>query len=47
MVMPEHMTRERTKIISNLGAEICLTPKDQGFEGAVTRADKIARSITK
>ncbi len=47
VVMPEHMTRERTKIISNLGAEICLTPKDQGFEGAVTRADMIARSSAK
>lgn len=46
VVMPEHMTQERTKIISSLGADICLTPKDQGFEGAVTRADMIAKSST-
>lgn len=44
VVMPEHMTQERTKIMSNLGADICLTPRDQGFEGAVTRADMIAKS---
>jgi cysteine synthase A len=46
VVMPEHMTPERTKIMSNLGADICLTPRDQGFEGAVARADMIAKSST-
>jgi cysteine synthase A len=43
VVMPEHMTGERIKIMANLGAEICLTPREQGFEGAVARADKIAK----
>lgn len=43
VVMPEHMTGERMKIMTNLGAALCLTPKDEGFEGAVARADKIAK----
>jgi len=44
VVMPEHMTGERIKIMTSLGATLCLTPKDEGFEGAVARADKIAKS---
>jgi len=44
VVMPEHMTGERIKIMTGLGADVCLTPKDEGFEGAVARADKIAAS---
>ena len=44
IVMPEHMTGERIKIMTNFGANLCLTPKDQGFEGAVARARKIAES---
>jgi cysteine synthase A len=44
VVMPEHMTGERIKIMVNLGASLCLTPKDEGFEGAVAKADMIAKS---
>lgn len=44
IVMPEHMTGERIKMMTNLGATLCLTPKADGFEGAVTRAKKIANS---
>jgi len=43
IVMPEHMTGERIKIVTNLGATLCLTPKANGFEGAVARAKKIAK----
>jgi len=43
VVMPEHMTGERIKTMTNLGADVCLTPKDQGFQGAVARADVITR----
>ena len=42
VVMPEHMTGERIRLMTNLGAELCLTPKAEGFEGAVARAAKIA-----
>lgn len=44
VVMPEHMTGERIKIMTSLGANLCLTPRDEGFEGAITKADKIAKS---
>jgi cysteine synthase A len=44
VVMPEHMTGERVKLMSSMGAKICLTPKHEGFEGAVARASKIAAS---
>jgi cysteine synthase A len=37
--MPEHMSIERRRIIEHLGAEIRLTPKEEGFEGAVARRD--------
>ena len=44
IVMPDHMTGERIKIMTRLGAEICLTPKEHGFEGAVAKAKTIAES---
>jgi len=44
IVMPENMTGERIKLMTNLGADLCLTPKAEGFEGAVARAKKIANS---
>ena len=44
VVMPEHMTGERVKIMANLGACICLTPKNEGFEGAVARANDMSKS---
>lgn len=44
VVMPEHMTGERIKIMVSLGANLCLTPKNEGFEGAVAKADMIAKS---
>lgn len=37
--MPEHMSIERQRIMNRLGADVRLTPKDEGFEGAVKRRD--------
>jgi len=42
VLMPEHMSRERVKIMQDLGADVCLTPKELGFEGAVRKAKEIA-----
>jgi len=42
IVMPEHMSLERRKIMSNLGAEICLTPVEESFAGSRARTKKIA-----
>jgi cysteine synthase A len=38
--MPEHMSVERRRMMERLGATVMLTPKDEGFEGAVRRRDE-------
>ena len=40
--MPEHMSKERIRLMENFGASVCLTPKNEGFEGAVKRTEDIA-----
>jgi cysteine synthase A len=42
IVMPEHMSVERRKIMTMLGAEICLTPVEELFVGARNRTRKMA-----
>ena len=42
IVMPEGMSDERKKIIRALGAELILTPDNEGISGAVHMAQKIA-----
>lgn len=42
LVMPETMSRERRQILKALGAELVLTPGDQGMKGAVARAQELA-----
>jgi len=44
LVMPEDMSLERRYVLRAYGAEIVLTPADQGMAGAVTRAQAIARA---
>jgi cysteine synthase A len=43
LVMPEDMSLERRYVLRAYGAEIVLTPADQGMAGAVARAEQIAR----
>ena len=42
IVMPEGMSEERKKLIKALGAELILTPKDEGIGGAVRRTREMA-----
>ena len=42
IVMPEGMSEERKKIIRALGAQLVLTPDEQGIAGAVRRAEQMA-----
>jgi len=47
IVMPEHMSIERRKIMMNLGAEICLTPVEEGFAGSREKVRKMAARNSK
>lgn len=41
IVMPESMSIERRKLIQGYGAELVLTPKEQGMQGAVDKANEL------
>lgn len=43
LTMPEHMSVERRKILSLLGVELVLTPKEKGMPGAVEEAERILK----
>jgi len=43
IVMPENMSDERKKVIKAYGAELVLTPKEKGMQGAVDKANELAK----
>ncbi len=43
VTMPETMSRERRLILEQYGAKVILTPAEQGMEGAVVEAERLAR----
>ena len=45
LVMPESMSIERRKQMTAYGAEIVLTPKEQGMKGAIEKANEINNEL--
>jgi cysteine synthase A len=45
LTMPESMSVERRKMLRYLGAEIELTPREQGMKGAMARAEELRASL--
>jgi cysteine synthase A len=41
--MPESVSRERIQILKAYGAEVILTPKQEGMKGAINRAEELAK----
>ncbi len=44
LTMPESMSEERRRLLSALGADLELTPADDGMSGAIERADELAQA---
>ncbi|MCA9736697.1 MAG: cysteine synthase A [Gemmatimonadota bacterium] len=45
LTMPETMSIERRKMLALLGAEVVLTPKEEGINGALRRAEELLAEI--
>lgn len=43
LTMPESMSLERRKVMAIYGAELVLTPKEQGMKGAIARAEELLK----
>ncbi len=43
IVMPENMSEERKKVLKALGAELILTPAEEGIPGAVKKVEELVR----
>ena len=43
LVMPESLSIERRKILTGLGAELILTPKEKGMKGSISVAEELAK----
>jgi cysteine synthase A len=43
LTMPDSMSVERRKMLALLGAELVLTPKEQGMKGAIARAEALMK----
>ena len=45
LTMPETMSIERRNLLKAYGAEVVLTPAQQGMRGAIAKANELAQSI--
>ncbi len=47
LTMPDSMSMERRKLLRFLGAELVLTPASEGMNGAIRKAEELARTYPK
>ncbi|MBQ7908338.1 MAG: cysteine synthase A [Elusimicrobiaceae bacterium] len=45
LTMPENMSQERVRMLGALGAEIILTPANQGMRGAIAKAQELLQQM--
>lgn len=45
IVMPENMSEERKKLMTAYGAELVLTPAEEGMKGAIAKAEELQKEI--
>ncbi len=45
LTMPESLSIERRRVVNALGAELVLTPKEEGMKGSIAKAEKLAAEI--
>ncbi len=47
LIMPENTSLEKIKMIKHLGADVILTPKEDGMDGAIAKAEMLAKKSNK
>ena len=47
LIMPENTSKEKIKIIKHFGADVILTPKEDGMEGSISKAEMLAQKSDK
>lgn len=45
LIMPEGVSIERVKILTAYGAEVILTPKEDGMKGAIAKAEELSQNL--
>ena len=45
--MPENTSKEKIKMVKHLGADVILTPKEDGMDGAIAKAEMLAKKSDK
>ncbi|MBR2922846.1 MAG: cysteine synthase family protein [Alphaproteobacteria bacterium] len=47
LIMPENTSKEKIKMIKHFGADVILTPKEDGMDGAIAKAEMLSKKSDK